>query len=303
MLTHIANTSILTQYLGPKQPETQNHKQETIFILQPMKKKLLFRWLKVIILIYCIIGLVIYYGQDKILFHPEPLPASHHYDFSYPYKEVNLPYSAKATINIVQFTANQPNPKGVVLYFHGNKKNIAWYAKSAPLFTSRGYEVWMMDYPGFGKSTGEFKEQELYKWALVMYKLAQAHYAKDSIILYGKSMGTGIAAQLATVRDCKTLILEAPYYSFPSIIGSWLPVYPVNKMIKFKFPTYQYLPEITNPVVIFHGNSDHTIPYRNASQLQPLLKPIDAFITIDGGHHNDLTEFPVFTQKLDSLLK
>jgi alpha-beta hydrolase superfamily lysophospholipase len=266
-------------------------------------KRIIFRWLKVIILIYCLIGIVIYYGQNKILFHPEPLPANYQYKFPYPFKELNLPYSQTATINIIQFAVNQPKPKGVVLYFHGNKKNISWYARFAPMFTSKGYEVWMMDYPGFGKSTGEFTEQQLYSWALVFYKLAQAHYAKDSIIIYGKSMGTGIAAQLATIRDCKTLILESPYYSFPSIISSWLPVYPVNKMIHFKIPTGQYLQDITNPVVIFHGTSDYTIPYSNAKKLQPLLKPHDEFVTIEGGHHNDLPEFPLFKQKLDSLLK
>jgi uncharacterized protein len=268
-----------------------------------MKKKILFRWLKVIILVYCTIGFVIYYGQNKLLFHPEPVTADSTYTFPYSFKEVNIPYSKKTNINIIQFAANQPQPKGVVLYFHGNKKNISWYAKAAPEFTSRGYDVWMMDYPGFGKTTGEFTEQQLYDYALVFYKLAQAKYSKDSIIIYGKSMGSGIAAQLATIRDCKTLILEAPYYSLPSIFSSWLPVYPVNKMIHFKLPTWQYVQSITNPIVIFHGTSDYTIPYRNAKQLKPYLKPHDEFITIEGAKHNDIATFPVYKQKLDSLLK
>jgi uncharacterized protein len=266
-------------------------------------KKIIFRWLKVIILLYCLIGIAIYYLQDKFLFHPEPLPADYKYNFSVPYKEVNLPYSQNATINIIQFAANQPQPKGLVLYFHGNKKNITRYAPFAPNFTSRGYDVWMIDYPGFGKSTGAFTEQQLYNWSLVFYKLARVHYSPDSIIIYGKSMGTGIATQLATQRDCKALVLEAPYYSFPSLVGSRLPIYPVNKMIHFKIPTFQYLQEVTNPVIIFHGTSDNTIPYSNCKQLQPYLKPHDEFITIEDGHHNDLTEFPAYKQKLDSLLK
>ena len=70
----------------------------------------------------------------------------------------------------------------------------------------------MIDYPGFGKSTGVFSEQLLYDWALTLYKLARAYYSPDSIIIYGKSMGTGIAAQLASIRDCRHLILETPYY-------------------------------------------------------------------------------------------
>ena len=268
-----------------------------------MKKKILFRWLKVLILVYCLIGIAIYYGQDKIMFHPQPVPAASQYNFPRAFKEVNIPYTKTSNINIIQFAAKQPQPKGVVLYFHGNKQNISRYAKAAPDFNNRGYDVWMIDYPGFGKSTGDFTEQRLYDWALVFYKLARARYSKDSIIIYGKSMGTGIASQLATIRDCKALVLEAPYYSFPSIIGSWLPVYPLNNMIKFKLPTYQYLQEVTNPVIIFHGTSDITIPYRNSKKLKPLLKPTDEYITIEGGKHNDLTEFPRYQQKLDSLLK
>jgi uncharacterized protein len=268
-----------------------------------MKKKILFRWLKVFILIYCLIGIAIYYGQDKLLFHPQPVAANSPYSFTSPFKEVNIPFSKNSTINIIQFAANQPQPKGVVLYFHGNKQNITRYAKAAPEFTSRGYDVWMIDYPGFGKSTGAFTEKQLYDWALVFYKLAQARYSKDSIIIYGKSMGSGIAAQLATLRDCKALIMEAPYYSFPSIIGSWLPVYPLNKMIRFKLPTWQYVQEITNPIIIFHGTSDNTIPYRNSKKLKPFLKTTDEFVTIEEGHHNDLSTFPVYKQKMDSLLR
>jgi alpha-beta hydrolase superfamily lysophospholipase len=268
-----------------------------------MKKKILFRWLKVFILVYCLIGIAIYYLQDKVLFHPQPVSEQLQYTFPWAFKEVNIPFTKTSNINIIQFAAKTPQPKGVVLYFHGNKQNITRYAKAAPDFINRGYEVWMIDYPGFGKSTGDFTEQRLYDWALVFYKLAQSHYRKDSIIIYGKSMGSGIAAQLATIRDCKALILEAPYYSFPSIIGSWLPVYPLNKMIKFKLPTYQYLPQVTNPIVIFHGTGDNTIPYRNSKRLKAHLKTTDEYITIEGGKHNDLATFPVYQKKLDSLLR
>ena len=266
-------------------------------------KRIIFRWLKVLILVYCLIGIVIYYLQDKLLFHPQPLDANYKYNFGVPFTEVNLPYSKNSTINIVQFHAQGPVVKGVVLYFHGNKQNIERYAPAAPLFTSKGYHVWMIDYPGFGKSTGAFTEQQLYDWALIFYKLARARYSADSIILYGRSMGTGIASQLGSIRNCKALILEGPYYSIPSIFDSWLPVYPTNKMIHYKLPTWQYVQQVGAPVIIFHGTDDRTIPYRNAKKLQPYLKPGDLFVTVEGAHHNDLREFPLYRQKMDSLLK
>ncbi len=269
-----------------------------------MKKKI-FRWTKIVVLLYCVIGIALYSLQDKLLFRPVPINRDHHYDFPTAYREVNLPYNAGTNINLVQFypTPDSVPAKGVVLYFHGNRENISWYARNAPRFTSRGYEVWMIDYPGYGKSTGEFTEQRLYDWALLEYKLARKKYEPGQIILYGKSMGTGIAAQLASVRDCRRLLLEAPYYSFPSIIGAYMPIFPVDKMIRFKIPTWQYLQKVTAPITIFHGTSDGVIRYRCSERLKPFLKPADEFITIDGGSHNDLTSFPVYEQKLDSLLR
>ena len=266
-----------------------------------MKKKI-FRWIKIIVTVYCIIGIGLYYLQDKIFFHPEPLAADYQYDFPIPHEEVNIPYTRKSTINIVQFHPVDSPARGVVLYFHGNRRNIARYVMRAPGFTKNGYEVWMIDYPGFGKSTGEFSEQMLYDWALVFYKLARARYSKDSIILYGRSLGSGIAAQLAAVRDCKALILETPYYSFTSMAGSWFPVYPVKQMIEFKIPTWKYLQEVTAPVTIIHGTDDGIISHRYAKRLMPYLKKGDRFVSIEDGSHNDLDKFALYSKTVDSVL-
>jgi hypothetical protein len=160
----------------------------------------------------------------------------------------------------------------------------------------------MIDYPGFGKSTGVFSEDKLYEWALTLYKLARAYYSPDSIIIYGKSMGTGIAAQLASIRDCRYLILETPYYDLPSIIDNYLPIYPVNRMIHYELPTWKYLQDVTAPITIFHGTGDWIIPLRNAVRLKPFLKTTDEFMSIPDGSHNDLFQFPLVTKKLDSLL-
>jgi pimeloyl-ACP methyl ester carboxylesterase len=251
--------------------------------------------------VYCIVGIALYYLQDKLFFHPVVVPKKFTYHFSIPYKEVNLPFNTSSNINIIQFTT-PGHAKGVVLYFHGNRENISHYARFAPEFTRNGYEVWMIDYPGFGKSTGEFTEQKMYDWALLMYKLCRARFSKDSIIIFGKSMGSGIAAQLGSIRDTRRLILETPYYSFPSIIGQYAPIYPLNKMIRFKIPTYEYLQNVTAPITIFHGTSDWTIRESNAKRLIPFLKPGDEFVSIEGGGHNDLHQYKIFQQKLDSVL-
>jgi alpha-beta hydrolase superfamily lysophospholipase len=290
-----------------------------------MKKKI-FRWIKLGLLVYCVVGIALFYGQSTIFFHPLPVDKKTVYDLGgQSYTEVTLPYDKETSLNVVEFTAAggadsagvaggrmnragvagsgpDSGARGVVLYFHGNKNNITRYAPYAADFTRQGYEVWMMDYPGFGKSTGVFSEQKLYEYALVLYKLARSRWKPSQIILYGKSLGTGIAAQLADVRDCRRLILESPYYSLESVAGHYLPVYPWGRLLHYHFPTYTHLPAVTAPVTIFQGTSDWQTPYSNASRLKPLLKPGDEFVTIEGGGHNNLHEYPLFREKLDSVL-
>lgn len=267
-----------------------------------MNKKRLFRWVQVIIIIYCSIGITLYYLQEKFLFHPVKLERNHVFRFDMPFEELNIPFSESDTINLVKFFPADSMRRGVVLYFHGNKENIERYAKFVTNFTKHGYEVWMEDYPGFGKSTGERTEKKLYEQAMQVYQLAAGRYGKDSIILYGKSFGTGIASYVASEAPARRLILETPYYSIPALFSCYAPIYPTGYMSAYKLRTYKFLEDLPCPVSIFHGTDDGVIPYRCAARLKKVLKPTDEFVTIENGTHQNLNDFSLFHQKLDSLL-
>lgn len=264
--------------------------------------KKVWKWFKILAIVYVVIGIALYFLQDFILFHPVTLKRDHKYDFPEKNKEINIPITENSNLNIVQFFSTDTVTKGVVLYFHGNKKNISWYAKFAPYFTKHGYEVWLIDYPGFGKSTGKLTEQTLYDWSSYMYNFARTRFGADSIIIYGKSMGTGIATHLASIQPCKKLILETPYYDYPSVIKHYIPIYPIEWMLHYKIPTHDYIEKVTAPITIFQGTNDWLVTYNNAKRLKPFLKPGDDFITIEGGSHNDLYDFKETIEKLDSLL-
>jgi len=266
-------------------------------------KKRIGKCLKIAAVIYVLGGIALYFLQDYILFRPVSLKREHKFDFPQPHKDISIAMNKEDTLNLVDFSSTDTLTRGVVLYFHGNKKNISWYAKYIPYFTRHGYQVLMIDYPGYGKSTGKLTEKKLYEWALQVYRLAMKRFPADSILIYGKSMGTGIAARLASVRDCKRLMLETPYYDFPSVVKHYLPIYPVRRMLHYQMPTYQYLKEVAAPVSIFHGTKDRVIVYKNSKWLKPSLKPGDELITIKGGHHNDLYQHKETISKLDSLLK
>ena len=159
------------------------------------------------------------------------------------------------------------------------------------------------DYPGFGKTVGARNEKALYQQAAQVYKMAASKYGKDSITVYGKSFGTGIAAYLASMYDCKQLVLETPYFSIPDLFGCYAFIYPTSRMSNYKIPVNEFLKDVKDPVTIFHGTDDGVIPYRCAAKLKTILKASDQFITIEKGSHHNLNDFPLFHQKLDSLLQ
>lgn len=268
-----------------------------------MNRKKILKWTRILLIVYITGGVALYFLQDYILFHPVTLKRDHRFDFPEPHRDISIPMNEKDTLNVVDFASTGDSTKGIVLYFHGNKKNIYWYHKFMPYFTRHGYEVMIIDYPGYGKSTGKLTEKKLYDWALQTYKLANKRFPAEKIIIYGKSMGTGIAAELASVRDCKRLILETPYYDFPAVVKHYLPIYPVRWMLHYDLPTWQYLQQIKRPISIFHGTKDRIVVYDNTIRLKEYLKPGDEVTTIRGGHHNDLFTYKEVINKLDSLLE
>lgn len=267
-----------------------------------MKRKKVFFWLRIVLIVYAGFGIALYYFQSRLLFHPVVLPSDYQFTFKIPYSESSIPMNREDTIHMLRFMPDSAEPKGLVVYFHGNMENVNHYADAVTVFTRKGFEVWIPDYPGFGKSRGEMEERKLYRMADQVLKLAASRFGKDSIILYGRSFGTGIASYAASTGRGRLLILESPYYSIPSLFRKYLFMYPLGRILDFEMPVWKYLQQTGCPVVIFHGKSDGVIPFDGTVRLKKFLKPGDDFITIPKGSHNDLSSFPEYQKKMDELL-
>jgi uncharacterized protein len=253
------------------------------------------------LVIYLLPGLALYFLQKKLIFHPDVLAADYKFKFDVPFEEIALPIKKDEVLSAVLFKSAAP--KGIVIYFHGNARNISKYGPKTADFIRNGYDVLMMDYPSFGKSTGTLTEARIYADALHMYEIARTRFSPDSIIIYGRSLGSGVAAELASIRDCKRLVLEAPYYNMTDMARRFAPVYPYGLMLEYKFPINEYLKKVTAPVTIIHGTDDHTVPISSGRKLEALLKPGDKFIPIDGADHTNLNDYTRFHQALDNALQ
>ena len=227
-----------------------------------------------IVIIYIAVSIALYYLQDYMLFKPEKLPKDFQFNYdNQKFEEHNLETRDGAIINGIQFKPKGES-KGVVLYLKGNSKSIKGWGKFAVDFTRLGYNVLMVDYRGFGKSTGRRSQKAIKRDLQEVYNKLKELTTEDRIILYGRSLGSGFAAKLASMNNPRMLILDAPYYSLTKVTARYAPFMPLSLLMKYPLPTYKWLKYVQCPIHIIHGTHDKLIPYKTSvklSQVNPKL--------------------------------
>ncbi len=239
--------------------------------------------------------------QEKMIFLPDQLPEDYTYSFEDPFEELFLDTPDGGRLNALHFTID--DPKGLILYFHGNAGDLSRWGHIGASFTQFGYEVLIMDYRGYGKSVGERTEDILYQDAQLFYELAKERFEEKDIILYGRSLGTGIASFIASKNAPKKLILETPYFSLVDVAKGRFPFLPVGYLMKYKLPSHTYLQEVKAPIRIFHGTNDRVVPYKSGKKLfESISNPDKVIYTVPEGEHNNLEGFKVYQDGIEKEL-
>jgi len=250
---------------------------------------------------YVAINLIVYYAQEKFLFKPEKLPPD--FEFKYPNQkatEYNMELDAGVTINSVHFSVD--NPKGVVMYLKGNSRSIKGWGKFAIDFTRLQYDVVMVDYRGFGKSTGRRTERAIKDDLQKVYNRIKSRVDQKYIVIYGRSMGSGFATKLASTNNPRILILESPYYSMMRIAKRYIPFMPISIAMRFPIRTYKWIQYVNCPIKIIHGTSDRLVPFNNAIELVKIRQKYARLYPIVGGGHNDLHTFEDYHRIMEEIL-
>ena len=248
------------------------------------------------------------YFQEKVVFLPVILPHDHTYDFENDFEEYlwDTPFDGK--INVLHFRIK--NPKGVIAYFHGNADNLHRWGKIAVDFTKFGYDVLVMDYRGYGKSSGPRNEEYLYSDAQFFYDFAKENYGENKIIVYGRSLGGAFATKIAGENQPKMVILEATFYNLQDIVNRWLPGKVTDKVspkMTYHFLSNQNILKIKVPLYHFHGTKDSVVPLKSGKKLFEVFekehpKIPKKFIEIKGGTHEDLIKYDEFIEEMKKIL-
>jgi pimeloyl-ACP methyl ester carboxylesterase len=253
-----------------------------------------------LILAYIFINLLVYQIQENFIFKPEKLPQNFQYNYKNPFKELFFEMEDGGKINGLLFPVE--NSKGLVVYFHGNSRSIKGWAKYAKDFTQHGFDVAMIDYRGFGKSIGKRNERTLKADATTFYTALLKEYPESNIIIYGRSMGSGFAAKVASMNHPRMLILDAPYYSFSRLTKRYLPFLPVPWILRYHIRTNTFLKYVRCPIRIIHGTKDWLIPIQSSKDLAEIMPEQTVLYQIAGGGHNNLPSFPEYYDILGQIL-
>jgi len=251
--------------------------------------------------LYVLLCAVLYFKQERLLFFPSRLPTDYRFRFPGRFEERWTTAADGTRLHGLLFRAPGV-AKGLVFYLHGNGGDVSSWAEAAPVYTRLGYDVFFLDYRGYGKSQGTISSQaQLLDDVQLAYRQLLSEYAESSVVVLGYSVGTGPAAWLAAQQHPKLLILQAPYFSMRDLATRTYPFVP-GFLVRYPLPTNELVAQVKAPVVLFHGDRDEVIYYQSSLRLKALLKPTDRLVLLPGAGHNGMTDNPAYQSELAALL-
>ena len=219
------------------------------------------------------------------------------------YQDVNLVTDSKVKIH--GWFVPHKAPRANLIYFHGNAGNISGRLNSLRRWHELGVSVLIVDYPGYGQSSGEPSESGSYEAARAAWRhlVHDRNIRQDDIILFGRSLGGGVAIQLATEVRPKALIVESTFTSVPDIAASQFWFLPIRQLSKIKFNSLQKVKHIQSPILIVHSPDDEIIPFQHGRTLFEHANQPKDFLETKGGHNDGHVQAePHYSQRLDRYL-
>ncbi|MGZ5180001.1 MAG: alpha/beta hydrolase [Ramlibacter sp.] len=245
----------------------------------------------------------LWFRQERLLFEPERLPRDEPICSDPDVNEfmVDVP---GARLSVAQLKL--PDPRGVIFYLHGNSGNLRKWFVDLDAFRELNFDVVMMDYRGYGKSSGRIEsEEQLRADVRAVWNAIATDYAGKRVVISGQSLGTGLAAGLSaelSEAGCTPdlTILVSPYSSMRALADEHYPWVP-SKVLRYHLPTMDHACKVKGPVLLVHGDKDELIGFHHSEailQAQPLCQ----LLRVEGAGHGDVHQFPSFRQGLATAL-
>lgn len=236
--------------------------------------------------IYGIICLALFIFQPRLVFFPIKAIAATPAAVDLAYEELLLDTGAGTSLHGWYLPGRED--AHTLLFLHGNAGNISHRLDSLRLFNSLGLNVMIFDYSGYGQSGGTASEQQTYADARIAwdYLTHTRGIVPGRIIVFGRSLGAGVATWLATQVTPAALILESAFTSVPAVAQKFYPIFPVRWLARIRYDNAARLPAVDCPVLIAHSRDDELIPISHGQELFGLAPEPKTFLPMVGGHND-----------------
>jgi uncharacterized protein len=252
--------------------------------------------------LYALLLIALWFGQERLLFHPVVLDPAAPFAARVGQPDVHERMVEVPGARLSVLELRLPNPKGVVFFLHGNAGNLATWFVNTSLYRQANLDLVMFDYRGFGKSSGHIEsEAQLKADVQAVWDDVAPRYAGRRVVLYGRSLGSGLAAALAAKVQPDLTLLVSPYRSMVAVAGLHYPWVP-PALLRYPLRTDELLGQIRTPVVLIHGERDTLIPLAHSQALQALA-PAAQLVVLPGAAHGDLQEFESYQRALSTRLQ
>ena len=242
---------------------------------------------------------LLYVKQERIILPASALATDYRFQFDQPFEEVWIPVQG-ASLHALHF--KQPNPRGVVFFLHGNVGNLVSWTTGVDFYRHVNYDLFIVDYRGYGKSTGHIEnEAQLYADARAAYDAMAPLYRDKPIVIYGRSLGTALAASLARDVQPRLLVLVSPFSSLAASAAQAYPWAP-GWVLKYPLRTDAIIGEVKSPILLIHGSEDKLIPLAHSERLKALARSPVELLVVPGAGHGDIHKFPVYLDGLAARL-
>lgn len=249
--------------------------------------------------VYAALLAFLWFRQESLMFFPVPLPANYPLAREPDIHERTVEVDG-ASLSVMHLKL--PDPKGVIFFLHGNAGNLSGWFSNAEFYRRANFDLVMPDYRGFGKSTGHIASaRQLQEDVRAVWDAFAAQYQGKRVVLYGRSLGTGLVANLAAQLSAQgqrpdLTVLVSPYSSIRALTSEYYPWVPAA-LVRYPLDTASHLQRIAGPVMLVHGERDVLIGRHHAERLKAVL-PSAQLLVVPGATHNDIHEFPVYRQEL-----
>jgi uncharacterized protein len=249
--------------------------------------------------VYGIVLALVWWFQERLIFLPSTLPAEHRFAFGTDVHEDWIdvpdvpggPGSPGARLNALHL--RNPAPRGVVFFLHGNAGNLDGWFTNADFYRRLNYDFYMLDYRGYGKSSGRIENQaQLEADVRAAWQRIAARYDGKQRVIAGRSLGTALAAGLAADVQPELTLLISPYESMAAMAREhyrWVP----RALLRYPLCTDEALARVKSPVLLLHGARDKVIDADHSQRLQRIA-PHAERVLVPGAGHNDLQQFPAY---------